>query len=63
MLVNPRPGDRVQLRYRASLRSLCPHGATGTIVVAGKGKPRNHLVRLDDGRELMVPCGHITKLK
>ncbi len=61
MLSNPRPGRRVRLAYRLSLRSLFPHGATGVVLVAkGKGRgPRNHLVRLDDGRELIVPAGHL----
>lgn len=61
MIAYPKPGQRVELRYRERLRAICPHGQRGTVVVAGRGKPRNHLVRLDDGRDLIVPCGHLIK--
>lgn len=59
MLSNPRIGQRVVLHYRASVRPITPHGQQGTILVRGRGKPRNHLVLLDDGRKVVVPCGNI----
>lgn len=63
MLSNPQPGDRVELRYRAALRPLCPHGQKGAIVAAGRGRPRNHLVRLDIGVRVVVPAGNLQKEK
>jgi hypothetical protein len=36
-----------------------PHGASGTVTIVSRGKPRNHLVRLDDGRLVVVPCGNL----
>jgi hypothetical protein len=61
VIANPKPGQRVELRYRESLRAICPRGARGVVIVAGCGRPRNHMVRLDDGREMIVPCGHMIK--
>lgn len=61
MLANPRRGQRVRLWYRAELRGIAPyHDRTGVVVVAGKGKPRNHGVLIDD-EVVVVPCGHLVK--
>lgn len=64
MLSAPAVGQRVALRYRPALRGLVGglHGARGTIVLAGRGRPRNHLVRLDDGRRVIVPAGHLVAI-
>lgn len=70
MLSAPRVGQAVELRYRPGLRPLAPyHGCRGRVVISGRGKPRNHLVALEDGStelaevgtEVVVPAGHLFK--
>lgn len=66
MIYRPRPGQRVQLRYRPSLREYTGlHLATGTVVVAGApgGGPINALVALDDGRRVVVPRGQLFEVQ
>jgi hypothetical protein len=66
MIRRPRPGQQVRLRYRPSLRTPLgpypapPHLAEGTVVTVARG-PRtlNALVRLTDGRLMVVPHGHL----
>ncbi len=59
MLSNPKPGRRIVLHYRASARGRMPHGERGVVEVTGNARPRNHLVRLDDGRAVVVPAGNL----
>jgi len=60
MLLNPQPGTRVRIWYRARLREWMPyHNSVGFVLISGRGKPRNHLVQLDDGTMVVVPCGHL----
>jgi hypothetical protein len=60
MMLNPRVGQRVQVWYGQALRAVVPyHGRPAVVVVAGRGRPRNHLVRLDDGTTVVVPCGNL----
>lgn len=62
MMLNPRVGSVVQVWYRESLRGFMPwHGRTGKVLVACRGKPRNHGVEID-GQIVIVPCGNIRKL-
>lgn len=62
MLSHPRPGQRVELRYRAETRPVFPwHGAAGVVVTPSHGHPRNHLVRLDCGFLMIVPAGNLVK--
>ncbi len=64
MLANPQPGQRVEFRYRKQLRELTGlHGKQGTVVIVGKGRPRNHGVHVDGGKLIFVPCGHLRKAK
>lgn len=58
MIVNPRPGQRVLIWYRAELRSFPFHGQRGTVIQPGKGKPRNHLIDVA-GVLVVVPCGNL----
>lgn len=58
MMINPRPGQTVQVWYRQSNRSMPHHGKTGTVLTAGKGKPRNHLIDIL-GIRVAVPCGNL----
>lgn len=75
MLTHPKIGQRVELRYAAAKRpahayrnqagELVPyHAARGVVLVASSGGrgPRNHLVRLDDGTEAIVPAGNLFPL-
>lgn len=63
MLANPQPGARVRVHYRKAIAEIMPHhGKTGTVVVACKGRPRNHGVLLDDGTLTAIPCGNLAKL-
>lgn len=61
MLMHPKKGRRVQLWYAD--RSMPHHGKLGTVAEpAAKGNgPRNHLIRLDDGNEVVVPSGNLKK--
>ncbi len=63
MIWHPHPGQRVELHYRQSLRSLCPHLSHGTVEIAGRGRgPLNALVLLDDGRRFVVPRGNMEEV-
>jgi hypothetical protein len=63
MLANPKIGHRVRLVYAAAKRAYFDlHNESGVIVVAGRGKPRYHLVELDNGRRVVVPCGNLVKV-
>lgn len=56
----PKQGQRVELHYRKETRAAAPHLARGVVVKAGKGGgPVNALVRLDDGRMIVVPRGNL----
>jgi hypothetical protein len=60
VITNPRRGQRVRLHYaKRSWGWAVFQGRTGTVSVPGRGKPRNHLVRLDDGPDVVVPCGNL----
>lgn len=61
MLVNPAVNQRVVIRYAKSYSSTMPlHGLTGTVVVVGKGRPRNHGVNVG-GKIYAIPCGNLFK--
>jgi len=63
MMANPRVGQRVEIRYRRSLRDLMPlQGKVGVVRIASRGKPRNHGVEVD-GRLYCIPCGNLFKRK
>jgi len=34
------------------------HGKTGMVKISGRGKPRNHLVTVDEV-DYVIPCGNI----
>ncbi len=61
MISYPKPGDRVQVWYRMSLRLIMPlHGLVGRVAVVGRGKPRNHGVEIGRLRHFyVVPCGNL----
>jgi len=61
MLTAPKPGRRVELRYRPALRAVTGlHAARGVVLAVGRGPgPRNHLVAIDGGRRVVVPRGHV----
>jgi hypothetical protein len=62
MIANPKPGMRVQIWYRAELQEHMPwHGHCGAVEIVGRGKPRNHGVRLDNGKLVAFPCGNLRK--
>jgi hypothetical protein len=59
MIASSKPGWPAQVWYRASVRSVAPwHGRTGVVVVASRGKPRNHGIDID-GTLVVVPCGNL----
>jgi hypothetical protein len=61
MISCPRPGQVVQVHYRKSVAPFMPHhGRRGTVVISGRGKPRNHLVDLD-GERVVVNAGHLRR--
>lgn len=60
MLSNPKQGDRVEVRYRKGVREHMPHhGKLGTVEIVGKGRPRNHGVRIDFGELTVIPAGNL----
>lgn len=61
MVASPQVGQRVRARYNKRCRDTMPyHDRLGTVVVAGRGKPRNHGVRFDGDEHLVVvPCGNL----
>lgn len=64
MIVRPRKGEVVGIRYRESVRRIAPHhGATGVVRVVSRGPgPRNHGVEMADGRLVVVPCGQLVPI-
>ena len=61
MILNPEPGDRVQVWYAARSRRQMPlHGKVGEVVISCTGSPRNHGV-LVDGEPILraIPCGNL----
>lgn len=58
-------GQRVELHYSPKYdRSILPHLAQGVALMMGHGRgPHNVLVRLNDGREMIVPCGNVMEIK
>lgn len=66
MLTCPRIDQTVVLHYsrKAVAAGLVPHHGRVGEVVGRKtsGKPRNHLVRLDDGQLLIVHAGNLRRL-
>lgn len=66
MMANPKVGARVRVRYarkklERSSHVYHLHGKVGRVVIAGKGKPRNHLVEID-GVRFVVPCGNLVRV-
>ncbi len=61
MLVNPRLGERVRIHYAPQYGRWMPlQDRVGTVVILGRGKPRNHGVEVD-GRLYVVPCGNLNR--
>ncbi len=59
MMLDPRPGQRVQLWYRKAVCHLFPlHGKVGTVVFTSRGKPRNCCVEVN-GKHYSVSCGNL----
>lgn len=62
MLSSPKIGQRVRLHYAKHYRHLMPyHGQEGIVVIASKGRPRNHMVLLKSGKRVVVPAGNLIK--
>lgn len=60
MLVSPRIGQEVDLRYGLLRRPVAPlHGCTGIVRIVSRGPgPRNHGVEVN-GTLYVVPCGQL----
>jgi len=59
VLTNPKIGQEVQVWYRAGVRLVAPlHGKVGRVAERGRGRPRNHAVKID-GLTFIVPCGNL----
>ena len=63
MMLNPRIGQLVRIRYRKVLRDYMPlHDKVGRVEIVSRGSgPRNHGVRID-GKLYGVPCGNLFKV-
>ena len=63
MISNPHTGQAVQIWYGQRTRSMMPlHGRLGVVVIAGRGRPRNHVV-LVDGERVIVPAGNLRPVR
>ena len=65
MLANAKVGQRVKVRYspkrdRGFWDRMPLQGKAGEIIIAGRGRPRNHGV-LIDGTIYVVPCGNLNR--
>ena len=60
MLTNPRLNQKAMVWYRKSNRHMPYHGAVGTIIISGHGKPRNHLIEIN-GNRVVIPCGNLKR--
>jgi len=61
---HPRPGQRVELHYRKSMRGNGLHLARGIVRAVGTGLgPINAAVVLDDGTLVFVPRGNMMEIK
>ena len=59
MISNPHIGQAVQIWYGQRTRAMMPlHGRLGVVMVAGRGRPRNHVV-LVQGMRFVVPAGNL----
>jgi hypothetical protein len=59
VIVNPRLGQVVRVRYNAKVRASRPlHDRVGKVVVVSRRKPRNHGVEIN-GVLYVVPCGNL----
>lgn len=64
MISSPRLGQCVRVHYRAAVARYMPHhGRTGVVAVAGRSRPRNHAVQLDDGPLVVIPAGNLQQVK
>lgn len=60
MVSNPQPGQQVRLHYAKHYAGLMPyHRKQGTVVMAGRARPRNHLVKINQGPLVVVPAGNL----
>jgi hypothetical protein len=61
MISSPKVGQRVQVWYRKEWAAFMPwHGKLGTVVVASRGKPRNHGVFIPGFATIVVvPAGNL----
>jgi hypothetical protein len=63
MMASPKVNDIAMIWYRQSNRHLPYHGKLCRIIIASKGTPRNHGVRVTGGGMVVVPCGNLRKYK
>lgn len=63
MLAHPLKDARVIIRYAKEMAHLFQwHGCAGKVVISAKGPgPLNHLIQLDQGPLVIVPCGNLVK--
>ena len=63
MILNPIIGKRYQVWYRKEVAPEMPlHGKIGVAVIASRGKPRNHGIKIDN-IIYVVPCGNLRTIK
>lgn len=63
MIASPKLGQLVRIWYRPSNRHLPYHDKIGHVMVSGRGKPRNHLIGVIGGPDVVVPCGNLKAVK
>lgn len=62
MMVNPRIGQLVRVRYAAHYRDQMPyHDRVGIVRIRARGRPRNHGIEID-GRLIAIPCGNLMRI-
>lgn len=60
MIIAPRKGQAVIAWYKN--RDMPFHAKTGTVIISGRGKPRNHLIKIGE-KLICIPCGNINSCK
>ncbi len=60
MISNPKQGQKAYFWYAKKKVPFAEyHGMACRVIVPGKGKPRNHLVRTHMGDLVIVPAGNL----
>jgi len=63
MIASPHLYEKVKIWYRKKNRAMPYHGKIGYVLISGRGKPRNHLIKILNGPKVVVPCGNLQPVR